>query len=110
MGDNFFNGYGFSPFAFWLFSYIFFFSFFRIAHSFVADKRTSGRELHSNECKECNWMRNSQGEILAFLFGGYMGATLECKSWRIFGWMEKNMLCATSQCESWLYLVGASEF
>jgi hypothetical protein len=56
------------------FSHIY--TFFRIAHSFVADKRTSGRELHSNECKECNWMRNSQGEILPFLFGGYMGATL----------------------------------
>jgi len=35
-------------------------------------------------------MLNSQGEILAFLFGGYMGATLSVRVGVFFGWIEKT--------------------
>jgi len=61
-----------------------------IAHSYDSDENE--RELYDNKCKECIWMHNSQGEILAFLFGRYMCATLSVRVGEILGGWRKHVV------------------
>ena len=88
MGYNiFFFEYEYFPvLPLWLFLIIIY-----IAHSYDSDENE--RELYDNKCKECIWMHNSQGEILAFLFGGYMCATLSVRVGEILGGWRKHVVC-----------------
>ena len=77
----------------WLFLIIIY-----IAHSYDSDENE--RELYDNKCKECIWMHNSQGEILTFLFGGYMCATLSVRVGKILGGWRKHVMRDFSVWES----------
>jgi len=91
MGYNitiyFLNGYESFPVCLWLFLISIFFT---IAHSSASSENE--REHYYNKCKECNLMRNSQSEILVFLFGGYMGATLSVRVGVFFGGWKKHVV------------------
>jgi len=70
--------------------HIYIYIYIYIAHSYDSDENE--RELYDNKCKECIWMHNSQGEILAFLFGGHMCATLSVRVGEILGGWRKHVV------------------